>query len=308
MVGDLLIENVFDSDGVNLHYIDWGGGGRPMVLLAGLGGTAQLFRGLAPRLAERFGVVALTRRGHGRSDRPEAGYDLDTMVDDIRRLLDTMEFSRAIFVGHSWAGIEILRFAARYPDLVEAVIYLDALHQLLEPQPDSAADPVWTVLEMRPKPEDLVSPEAYLAYYKRSRPDLASIWCEAIEADRLEDMTIEGGRPVYDLHGYNVSNKMLAGLGPHREPAYGDVKAPTLAFVRAGATNPLVLPDASEELERAANIYYVQNSLPRIRRQTELFREAAPNATVIELDTSNHTIFIAKEDEIVEAIFEFLPS
>ena len=127
----MLTENFFDSDGVSLHFIDWGGSGRPLVLLAGLGGTAQLFRGLAPRLAERFRVAALTRRGHGRSDRPEAGYDLDTMVDDIRRFLDTMGFPRAILVGHSWAGIEMPRFATRYPERVEAVIYLDALHQLL---------------------------------------------------------------------------------------------------------------------------------------------------------------------------------
>ena len=304
----MLAENFFDSDGVKLHYIDWGGSGRPMVLLAGLGGTAQHFRGLAPRLAERFRVVALTRRGHGRSDRPEAGYDLDTMVDDIRRFLDTMGFTRAILAGHSWAGIEIPRFATRYPDRVEAVIYFDALHQLLEPQPDRAADPVWTVLETRPKPEDLVSPEAYLAYYKRSRPHLARIWCEAIEADFLEDMTIEDGRPVDDRHGYEVSTKMLAGLGTHREPAYGNVNAPTLAFVLAGTRNPLVPPEASEELERAANTHYVENSLPWKRRGTDLFREAAPDARVIELDSSNHAIFIAKEDETVEAIFEFLLS
>ncbi len=81
----MLTENFFDSDGIRLHYIDYGGEGPPLVLLAGLGGTAQLFRGLAPRLAGRFRVTALTRRGHGRSERPETGYELDTLVEDIRR-------------------------------------------------------------------------------------------------------------------------------------------------------------------------------------------------------------------------------
>lgn len=65
-------------------------------------------------------------------------------------------------------------------------------------------------------------------------------------------------------------------------------------------------PDASEELQRAANTYYVETFRPWIQRRTDLFRQAAPNATIIELDTSKHTIFVAKEDETVEAIFEFL--
>lgn len=304
---DLLTENFFDSEGVSLHYIDWGGSGRPLVLLAGLGGTAQLFRGLAPRLAERFRVVALTRRGHGRSDRPDSGYDLDTLIEDIRRFLDELGFDRAILAGHSFAGLEIPRFAAKYPERLAAVIYLDALSVFLEPQPDASADPIWKELETQPKPEDLVSPESYIEYVKRSRPDIASIWCKAVEADRLEDLTVKEGRPVIDGHGSVVGAKLIEGLGSGRHPAYGDVKAPTLAMVRRGTTHPFLPPDASEEVERAANAYYVEKFQPWVQRRTDLFREAAPEASVIELDTSNHTIFVAKEDATVEAIFAFLP-
>lgn len=307
----MLTESFFDSDGVSLHYIDWGGGGRPLVLLAGLGGTAHLFRGLAPRLAERFRVVGLTRRGHGRSERPDSGYDVATAVEDIRRFLDLLGIERATLIGHSWAGIEIPLFATTYPHRVEAVIYLDAVYVLLEPVPDPAADPVWTVLQTQPRPEDLASREAYFAYLKRSRPDLASIWCEAIEADRLEDLprlTVDYARPLRDRNSYNVTRQMHEGLGPHRDPAYGGVRAPALALVLGGTTHPFLPPDASEELQRAANTYYVESFRPRIQRRTDLFRQAAPNATIIELDTSNHTIFVAKEGETVEAIFDFLLS
>jgi hypothetical protein len=52
--------------------------------------------------------------------------------------------------------------------------------------PDTAQDPVWKVLETEPLPDDLVSVDAYLAFIKRSRPDLASIWCDAVKADRRE--------------------------------------------------------------------------------------------------------------------------
>jgi len=305
----MFTESFFDSNGVSLHYIDWGGRGRPVVLLAGLGGTAHVFRGLAPRLAERFRVVGLTRRGHGRSDRPDSGYDVATAVEDIRRFLDLFGIERATLIGHSWAGIEMPLFATTHPNTVEAIVYLDALHVLLEPDVDASRDPVWKVLETQPRPDDLVSSEAYIAYVKRSRPDLAGIWCDAIEADRLEDLPrlrSDYARPLRDRHSYKVTQQMHEGLGPHRLPAYGDVKAASLAFVLGGTTHPFLPPDASEDLETAANKYYVENFVPRIRRRTALFRDAVPDARIIELATSNHTIFVAKEDETVTGILEFL--
>ncbi len=301
-----MLEASFDSDGVNLHYVEYGGHGPPLVLLAGLGGTAQLFRGLAPRLSHRFRVVALTRRGHGRSERPGDGYNIETLVEDIRRFLDALGIERAVFAGHSFAGLELPLFAIRYPDRVDAIIYLDGVNVLLEPQPDPANDPVWATLETHPKEEDLLSQESYLSYLKRSRPDLANIWCEAIEADRLEDLTMDGKRVVMDGHGRAITAKMFGGLGAQRDPAYGDVKAPMLAIVLGGLQNPFLPPDAPEVLGRSANAYYVESFRPWVRRRTELFREAAPSARVVELDTSNHTVFVAKKHETVNAVLDFL--
>ena len=299
-------ESSFDSDGVRLHYIEYGGHGPPLVLLAGLGGTAHLYRSLAPRLTDRFRVVALTRRGHGRSDRPDDGYEIETLVADIRCFLDALEIERAAFAGHSFAGVELPLFAIRYPDRVTAAVYLDALHVFLEPTPDPTNDPAIAALDMIPKRADLVSIETYLTFLKRSRPDIAAVWCEAVEADRLTDLTIVDGRPVIDGHGGVVGEKMRAGLGQHANPAYGDVAAPALALVLGGRNNPFLPPNAPAELERTANAYYVETFLPWVQRRTGLFREAVPDARVIELDTSNHTIFVAKEDETVEAILDFV--
>lgn len=301
-----MLEAFFDSDGIRLHYMDYGGHGSPLVLLAGLGGTAHLFRGLAPRLSRRFRVVALTRRGHGRSDRPDDGYDIETLVEDIRRFLDALGIERAAFAGHSFAGIELPLFAIRYPERVQATVYLDALHVFLEPTPDPANDPAIAALDMVPRPDDLTSVETYLAFLKRSRPDIAAVWCEAVEADRLEDLTIEDGRPVIDGHGGVIGGKMRAGLGEHADPAYGDVAAPALALVLSGRTNPFLPPDAPEELVHAANAYYVEKVRPWLQRRTDLFREAVPDARVVELDTSNHTLFVAKEYETVNAMLDFL--
>ena len=299
-------EAFFDSDGVRLHYIDYGGHGPPLVLLAGLGGTAQLFRGLAPKLSKQFRVVALTRRGHGRSERPNNGYGIETLVEDIRRFLDALGFERAALAGHSFAGVELPLFAIRYPKRVQATIYLDALHVFLEPTPDPANDPAIAALNMIPVSEDLASTETYLTFLKRSRPDIAAVWCEAIRADRLEDLTVVDNRPVIDGHGGVVAMKMRAGLGEHANPAYGDVAAPALALVLGGRTNPFLLPNAPEALARDANSYYIETFLRWVQRRTDLFQEAVPDARVVELDTSNHTIFVAKEDDTVNAMLNFL--
>ncbi len=50
--------------GVRLEVMDWGGTGRPVVLLAGLGGTLQTYDGFAPQLTGRYHVYGITRRGY----------------------------------------------------------------------------------------------------------------------------------------------------------------------------------------------------------------------------------------------------
>src|SRR5579863_4045194 len=70
-----------DGD-VRLEVLDWGGSGRPVVLLAGLGNTAHVFDDFAPKLAAGFHVFGITRRGFGASSMPASGYDADRLGDD----------------------------------------------------------------------------------------------------------------------------------------------------------------------------------------------------------------------------------
>jgi len=72
-------------NGIRLHYLDWGGEGETLLFLPGLGNTSYVFDKLAKRFTDKFHVVALTRRGHGDSDYPETGYDLETLTEDIRQ-------------------------------------------------------------------------------------------------------------------------------------------------------------------------------------------------------------------------------
>ena len=113
---------------IRLHYLDWGGSGPALLFLAGLGCNAHIYDRFAPRFTDRFHALALTRRGHGDSDYPETGYDIDTLTEDIRQFLDHLQIDKAILVGHSLAGIELSHFAALYSERVSALVYLDAAY------------------------------------------------------------------------------------------------------------------------------------------------------------------------------------
>jgi hypothetical protein len=63
--------------GVRVEVLDWGGSGRPLVLLAGGGDTAHVFDDFAPKLTPSFHVYGITRRGFGESGFSPEGYGAD---------------------------------------------------------------------------------------------------------------------------------------------------------------------------------------------------------------------------------------
>ncbi len=100
---------------VTLEVLDWGGTGRPLVLLAGQGNTAHVFDDFAPRLTSLGHVYGITRRGYGKSSVPQSGYDADRLADDVLAVLDALKLERPVLIGHSIAGEELSSLAARYP-------------------------------------------------------------------------------------------------------------------------------------------------------------------------------------------------
>src|SRR4051812_2315861 len=71
------VQMVTVADNVKLEVVDWGGTGRPLVLLAGLGGTARDFNTFASKLTPTYHVYGITRRGFGASTVTESGYGAD---------------------------------------------------------------------------------------------------------------------------------------------------------------------------------------------------------------------------------------
>ncbi|HEX5971968.1 MAG TPA: alpha/beta hydrolase [Gemmatimonadaceae bacterium] len=114
------------APGVQLEVLDWGGSGRPVVLLAGLGATAHTFDDFAPQLATSYHVYGITRRGFGHSSAPMYGYGADTLADDVLAALDSLGLRQPVLAGHSMAGEELSDIGGRHPERVAGLVYLDA--------------------------------------------------------------------------------------------------------------------------------------------------------------------------------------
>ena len=102
------------KDGTQLYYKDWGNG-QPIVFSHGWPLSADAWEDQMVFLAENgYRVIAHDRRGHGRSEQSWNGNDMDTYADDLAALLDKLDVSNAILVGHSTGGGEVTRYIGRH--------------------------------------------------------------------------------------------------------------------------------------------------------------------------------------------------
>jgi pimeloyl-ACP methyl ester carboxylesterase len=125
------VQFVTSDDGVKLEVLDWGGSGRPLVFLAGLGASAHVFDNFAPQFSAGYHVYGVTRRGYGASDKPvptAANYTADRLGDDLLAVMDALKIEKPVLAGWSMGGEEMGSLATRHPERVAGLIYLDAAY------------------------------------------------------------------------------------------------------------------------------------------------------------------------------------
>ncbi len=101
-------------DGTMLYYKDWGTG-QPIVFSHGWPLSADAWEDQMIFLAEHgYRCIAHDRRGHGRSSQPWNGNDMDTYADDLAGLVEALDVTNAVHIGHSTGGGEVARYIGRH--------------------------------------------------------------------------------------------------------------------------------------------------------------------------------------------------
>lgn len=268
-------------DGVRFHYLDWGGDGAPMLLLAGLGCTPHVFAELAPQLTDRFRVLALSRRGHGLTDQVRGGYSLADAAEDARGLLDALGIERAHLVGHSMGGGEVSALAARHPDRVASVVYLDGAYDWADRVTSGEeADPAPTE-----SPDRFASYDDFTSYVRSLDSQFEMIWGPSFDAMCRALVGTHADGSVTEKLSDAEAAPFVEALQQFRHP-YAEISAPALAIYALG--DPW---QGAQATWRAAS--------------RDRFAAETPNARVVELNAS-HYLFIDRRDDVLAAMREFL--
>lgn len=99
------------ADGASLSVVDYGGSGPAVVCLHGFGLNAASWNDVAGALQDRYRVVAVDQRGHGLTG-PAYRYDPAALVDDVGRVVSSLQLDRPLLVGHSYGARTALAYAS----------------------------------------------------------------------------------------------------------------------------------------------------------------------------------------------------
>jgi pimeloyl-ACP methyl ester carboxylesterase len=282
-----------DKD-VKLEVLDWGGVGRPLVFLTGLGNNAHVYDKFAPKFAANYHVYGITRRGFGASSKPApevSNYTADRLGDDVLAVIDALKLDHPILAGHSIAGEELSSIGSRHPEKVAGLVYLDAAFPYAY---YNHANNDWTfdMLDVR-KQIDALQAGAVLEP-KFVDEMLSSI--DQLEKDMQEiKKAIALQKPPYPPPPPPI------GLAIHfGEQKYTKIPVPILAIVACphNFDRVNVTPEA-----RAA---MVADDRVHCTAQADAFAAGVPSAHVVRFPNSDHYVFNSNEDDVFRAMNNFL--
>lgn len=211
------------APGVSLHVVDHPGEGQAHLLVHGLASNLALWDGVAGLLAgQGHRVVAVDLRGHGRSDKPDDGYDMGTVAADVAALIEALELDRPWVAGQSWGGNVVVELAWSRPELVSGIACVDGGWIELR---DRFAD--WDACrrQLTPPPTTGMTAAALEAGLRSAHQD----WPEAGIQGVLACFEVRPDGTVAPWLTLDRHLAVLRGLWQHRPSSrYGEIEVPVL--------------------------------------------------------------------------------
>ena len=111
------------KDGTRLHVRDEGDPqGAPLVFANSLGTDTRLWDAILPLLPPGHRFIRYDKRGHGKSDVPDAPYAMGTLVSDAEAIIDQLNIKSCTFIGLSIGGLIAQGLAVKRPDLIARMV------------------------------------------------------------------------------------------------------------------------------------------------------------------------------------------
>jgi non-heme chloroperoxidase len=278
---------------VRLEVLDWGGAGRPLIFLAGMGNTAHGFDSFAPQFIAKYHVYGITRRGFGASSKPapaNGNYAADRLGDDVLAVIDTLKLNRPILVGHSFAGEEMSSIGSRYPERVAGLIYLEAAYDF--------------------------------AYYDPARPDMGLEMndlkrrIELVEGGGVDEksylLDLEARVSKFEktLHESNVDVASMPPIPP---------RSPIIAALTYGGQEYTKIPvpilavyacphnwDRAFQNDPAMKAKRLAADKINCAAMADAFAAGVPSAHVVRIPNADHYVYLSNETEVVREMNDFL--
>lgn len=291
-----------DKD-VKLEVLDWGGTGRPLVLLTGLGNDAHVFDKFALKLTGKYHVYGITRRGFGASSKPSpetASYATDRMGEDVLAVLDALHLEKPVLAGHSIAGEELSYIGTRHPERVAGLIYLDAGY------PYALYDEVNGALMIDAKELkeqlEMMAPDKMPGGQKKFFIDLQE------KLDRVQKEVAFQNEAMKDVP---PPPSPPSGGGP-KPPAAGaaiiggvikftTIKAPVLAIF----ADPHDIGNMLKDNPKARAAFVAANNR-NTEQQAVAFERQVPSAKVVRIPDANHYVFVSNEADVLREMNAFI--
>jgi pimeloyl-ACP methyl ester carboxylesterase len=281
-----------DKD-VKLEVLDWGGSGRPLVFLSGLGSTAHIYDNFAPQFTAKYHVYGITRRGYGASSKPAPlveNYTADRLGDDVLAVIDALKLNRPVLAGHSIAGEELSSVGSRHPEKVAGLIYLDAA-DAYSFYDRAQGDWMLDMIDLRKQIDAFQAGALLDQQHSQEMLESASILEKDMqEMEKRIALIPDPAPPPPPAIGLAIR---------FGERKYTEIHGPILAIFACPHNFDFVSA-------AAAKAQLIANDLASCTAQSNAFTSGLPTAHVVRLPNANHYVFRSDAAEVAREMDAFL--
>ena len=264
------VDRYLDVNGLRIHYVDWGGNEKPLVMVHGLDRVARTFDHLAVRLSPAYHVIAIDMRGHGDSGwDPQGRYLVEDHVGDLEGVVQQLGLRDLVLWGNSTGGRVVQVFAGKHPELVSHVISEDVGPE----RPRQIADNY--AKRVQQEQAGWASEDELLAQLGKTNPRMSLMVLEPYVrygTKKRADGRIEWKRDPQLVNGF-IATDLWRFVRTITSP---------ILYILGGRSN-IVPPETQEEL-----------------------RKTLPNAQLITIPDVGHYPSDEKSDEVMRIVSRFL--